>query len=244
MRYYEFIVEALTPEERVVFYQNTDNPEQNAVVIGGRVLNNVNLHDRHTLRNINLKNVRSPNGPLLFHGSIDGSINRFHDNSWFSAEPFTAFTHATFWQGVTGGRESFIYVCSAKIRNPIMNPDAVPGEEGQHEISNLYKNNPGSDAIIWENTKDVIMPKTDLYNIRSGGQIQILKKWEIVEKDVSQDEWDHIFKGKALPKKEVDPDKIYKVVEPGLSYFEMDQPISQAEYDEFKQYGVKVSPLG
>lgn len=238
MRYYEFIVEALTPEERVIMYKNLDDEDQYALVIGGRVFNNENLYTSNTLRNINLKNVRSTNGPVLFHGSESENITKFHDQSWFSTEPFTAFFHAT-WMG----RESFIYVCSAKIRNPIMNPDIVPGEENENDISDLYEKNPNADAIIWKNTRDVIMPKADLYNIRSGNQIQILKKWEIITKYVYQDEWDHIFKGKPLPKKEIGADKIYKVTQQGISTFNIDQPISQAEYDRFKDYGLKVVPL-
>lgn len=238
MRINEILIEALTPEDQVVVYQNTDNPDQGAIVIGGRILPNQDIG--HTLRNISLKNVRSPHGPLLFHGSSNGDITKFHDQSWLSAEPVTAITHAQFW-AYSG--KAFIYVCSAKIRNPIYNPDIVPGAEKPGEIDRLYKANPDKDAIIWKDTKDSILPKTDLYNIKFGYQIQILKKWEIIEKDVSQDEWDHIFKNKPLPKKTIDPSKDHVVIEPGLTPFEDGEYITQKEYDEYKQYGLKAKPI-
>lgn len=252
MRWSEIINEASTPKEVVNCYDCTSS-EEGMIEIGGRWLASHNQPIEKTLRGINLKNVKSKHGPLLFHGTIAGDITHFKDGSWFSAEPYTAITHASFWKAISMGNEAFIYVCNATYKNPDMNPRWEPGHEGKGDIKNFYAET-DYDAIIWKDTRDVIMPITDLYNIRSGDQITILKKWEVKTIDVSETvikkmialhkEGKDPLDGLHEPKEEKKPgpnDK-WVVVDPGLSPLEKGDFIDQEHYEEFKDY-IEVEPI-
>lgn len=241
MRWNEIISEAKTPKDQVILYFSTES-DRSLIEIGGRVLGDGDWNIKHTLRNINLKNVRSPHGPLLFHGSIS-QINRFNDQSWFSAEPQTAITHAEFWRGLTGGRECWIYVCSATFGNADYSKPFVPGDEAAGEVAAFYEAHPDVDAIVWRDTKDVVMPTTDLYNIRSGDQVVILKKWSIVSQDVTDADLDAIAAGgdpqepEAEGQRKVD-NAAWIVVDPSLNPVNAGDEITQAEYEMYEPYGL------
>lgn len=234
MRWNEIISEAKAPKDHVIIWTNDDDT-RTVIEIGGRILTDHDHGFQHTLKGINLKNVRSPHGPLLFHGSVR-TIDHFHDMSWFSAEPYTAITHAEFWKGLGHGKDAYIYVCSARLTSPLVNPDMVPGHEKSGDVERLYKANPNADSLLWKDTKDVIMPKTDLYNIKSGNSVTILKKWTIETNTVSDEDLDNIAAGgepgAPIPEPRR-PNTPWLVTNPGLTPFEEGSYITQDEYEQF-----------
>lgn len=243
MRWNEIISEAKTPKDQVTIYVSSES-QRSLVEIGGRVLGDGNWDIKHTLRNINLKNVRSQHGPLLFHGSIS-QIGHFHDHSWFSAEPQTAITHAEFWRSLSMGSECWLYVCNAKFSNAYYDKPFTPGDEAAGQLAAFYEEHPNIDAIVWKDTKDVVMPTTDLYNIRSGDQITILKKWSIVSEEVTDADLDTLANGGDLAKPEARKvDKAeWVVVDPGLCPVEAGDQLTQGEYEEYSEYGLTAKRL-
>jgi hypothetical protein len=240
MRYSEIIGEALSPREEVVIY-STDG-DKYATVMGGRIVDRVGNIEQ-TLKNINLKNVRSPNGPLLFHGSISGDITKFNDYCWLSAEPNTAITHAEFNRALSMGKTSNLFVCYTTASNPLVNPDIVPGKEKPGQLEELYRQNPDKDCLLWKNTRDVVMPITDLYNVRYGKDVVILKNWSIRSERISHDEWEAIMSKGEYPdehKKSRAKVATLTVDDPALTHYMSGDKITPQEYEEYKDYGLTV----
>tara|TARA_R110002153_G_scaffold12261_9_gene46128 strand:- start:1726 stop:2415 length:690 start_codon:yes stop_codon:yes gene_type:complete len=223
------LLEALTPVEavRVIFAPD----KSGAMIIGGRVLRDERITIPKVFNKLNLKNVKNPGpGPLLFHGSID-KFSKFNNRSWFSADPMTASWHAG-WKGYLPNVTKYMYVCTADLGRVSLNKDIIPGEETQKQLKLIYDS--GYDSILLKGVSDAeVGPKTDLYNIKLGEQVKILKTWVITFEDVSKQKFEEIISGNIIPRP-------HTVDDPGLTEFKAGDKISQQEYDNNKEYGLTI----
>jgi|TARA_R110000823_G_C15784767_1_gene485518 hypothetical protein len=223
------LLEARTPVEavRVIFAPD----KSGAMIIGGRVLRDERITIPKVFNKLNLKNVKNPGpGPLLFHGSID-KFSKFNNRSWFSADPMTASWHAG-WKGYLPNTTKYMYVCTANLGRVSLNKDIIPGEETQKQLKLIYDS--GYDSILLKGVSDgEVGPKTDLYNIKLGEQVKILKTWVITFEDVSKQKFEEIISGNIIPRP-------HTVDDPGLTEFKAGEKISQQEYDNNKEYGLTI----
>ena len=84
-------------------------------------------------------------------------------------------------------------------------------------------------------------PNTDLYNIKDGSQVKILKRWLITDEDTdTEEEFDQIISGKTVKKPVVDQDLPFTVDDPGLTQFKHGQKISKDDYENAKFFGLTV----
>ena len=232
------LLEAITPEEQVKMVYGPG--ERWAMIIGGRILTGTKLVTiAHSFNKLNLKNVKNPSrGPLLFHGTIS-KFGKFNDRSWFSTEPLTAGFHAAF--GTRGLQvDQYMYVCAANLGKIAVVTDITPGKESQKDIDRIYAK--GYDSFVIKNVSDAgVGPNTDLYNIKDGSQVKILKRWLITDEDAdSEENFDRIIAGEK-PKKIEKPQDLnlpYIVDDPGLTPFKAGQRISKDDYLSAQDYGL------
>jgi hypothetical protein len=232
------LFEAITPEEKVrVIYSPG---ERWAMIIGGRILTGTKLITLgQSFNKLNLKNVKNPGpSPLLFHGTIE-KFDKFNDLSWFSTEPLTAGFHAAF--GTRGHQvDQYMYVCAANLGKIATVTDLTPGKESLKDIDRIYSK--GYDSFVIKNVSDAgVGPNTDLYNIKDGSQVKILKRWLITDEDTdTEEEFDQIISGKTVKKPVVDQDLPFTVDAPGLTQFKHGQKISKDDYENAKFFGLTV----
>jgi hypothetical protein len=230
------LFEAITPEEKIRMIYSPG--ERWAMIIGGRILTGTKLITLgQSFNKLNLKNIKNPGpSPLLFHGST-AEFNKFNDRSWFSTEPLTAGFHAAF--GTRGHQvDQYMYVCAANLGKIATVTDLTPGKESLKDIDRIYSK--GYDSFVIKNVSDAgVGPNTDLYNIKDGSQVKILKRWLITDEDTDTEE-DQIISGKTVKKPVVDQDLPFTVDDPGLTQFKHGQKISKDDYENAKFFGLTV----
>lgn len=192
----ENINEAFTPDNTKIYsIEDINDGDRSAMIIGGRVLDTTKMAEPEifsSFTKINLKNINVPkNVPLLYHGS-GSKFSKFKNNSWFTNHPFLAQAHSS--MNSLGMGDEYIYVCVATIKHPLINPDHfTPGhEDHNNDIVKFYKKNPQYDSMIWKNSPDAGMGNQDIYNIRDGSAVKILKRWKVEYVEVSSEDFDKI----------------------------------------------------
>jgi|688.fasta_scaffold02972_27 hypothetical protein len=233
------LFEAITPEEKIRMIYSPG--ERWAMIIGGRILTGTKLITLgQSFNKLNLKNVKNPGpSPLLFHGST-AEFNKFNDRSWFSTEPLTAGFHAAFGTRGNPFVDLYMYVCAAKLGKIAVVTDITPGKESLIDIDRIYSK--GYDSFVIKNVSDAgVGPNTDLYNIKDGSQVKILKRWLITDEVTdTEEEFDQILSGRTVKKPDVDQDLPFTVDDPGLTQFKHGQKISKDDYEIAKSYGLTV----
>jgi len=98
------------------------------------------------------------------------------------------------------------------------------------------------DSFVIKNVSDAgVGPNTDLYNIKDGSQVKILKRWLITDEVTdTEEEFDQILSGRTVKKPDVDQDLPFTVDDPGLTQFKHGQKISKDDYEIAKSYGLTV----
>jgi len=226
------ITEAITPDETVNTFSGPSGQE--ILVIGGRIIST----DKHqtvnnAFRKINLKNVRAPkNKNLLFHGS-GYKFDKFKNMSWFSSEPFTPLFHSSFSSTIGFTKEQYLYVCYADVSSVYNSSDIIPGKEQIEDLEKIY--NQGYDAIKLTDVSDAgVGPKTDIYNIKNGNDVVMLKRWPVLHSEVTDEEMKKIMSGDLSPdnvdSKGTDGIKYdYVITDPGLTYFDVGEKVTDQE---------------
>lgn len=226
------ITEAVSPEEVVRTISSESGQE--ILIIGGRVISGEKIQSvNNAFKKINLKNVRAPQGKrLLFHGS-GYKFDKFDKMSWFSTEPFTALFHSSFSSAVGYTKEQYLYVCYADVSNVYDSSDIVPGKEQVEDLKKIYKQ--GYDAIKLTDVSDAgVGPKTDIYNIKNGDDVKILKRWPILHSEVTDEEIEKIISGELSPK-DIESNRTagveydYVITDPGFTYFDLNQKVTAQE---------------